>query len=93
MFYATILHILSLKNKKTEVGTLKGYQYAWVFPWQCISPFGGTLLQQNISIPKVANCASLQADMFLNSYESDCLQNLVKDKEVKEIGFFNFKYH
>jgi hypothetical protein len=38
------------------------------------------------------NCAPLLANLFLCSYESECLQNLVKDKKIYEARAFNFTY-
>jgi hypothetical protein len=54
--------------------------------------FGGALFQQVVGIPIVTNCASLLADLFLYSYESEFLQNLVKDKKIHEARVFNFTY-
>jgi hypothetical protein len=39
--------------------------------------FGGTLFQQVVGIPMGTNYASLLADLFLYSYESEFLQKLV----------------
>ena len=38
------------------------------------------------------NCAHLLADLFLYSYESEFVQNLVKDKKIHEARAFNFTY-
>jgi hypothetical protein len=38
------------------------------------------------------NCAPLLADLFLYSYESEFLQNLVKDKKIHGARAFNFTY-
>jgi hypothetical protein len=38
------------------------------------------------------NCAPLLADLFVYSYESEFLQNLVKDKKIHEVRAFNFTY-
>jgi hypothetical protein len=38
------------------------------------------------------NCASLLADLFVYSYESEFLQNLVKYKKIPEARAFNFTY-
>jgi hypothetical protein len=38
------------------------------------------------------NCASVLADLFLFSYESEFLQKLVKDKKIHEARAFNFTY-
>jgi hypothetical protein len=37
-------------------------------------------------------CAPLLVDLFLYSYESEFLQNLVKDKKIREARAFNFTY-
>jgi hypothetical protein len=52
--------------------------------------FGRTLFQQIVGIP--TGCASLLADLFLYSYESEFLQKLVKDKKIHEARSFNFTY-
>ena len=54
--------------------------------------FGGTLFQQVVGIPMGTNCAPLLADLFLYSYESEFLQQLVKDKKIHEAKAFNFTY-
>jgi hypothetical protein len=54
--------------------------------------FGGALFQQMVGIPMGTNCAPLLADLFLYSYESEFLQNLVKDKKIHEARAFNFTY-
>jgi hypothetical protein len=51
--------------------------------------FGGTLFQQVVGIPMGTNCAPLLADLFLYSYESEFLQNLVIDKKMHEARAFN----
>ena len=38
------------------------------------------------------NCAPLLADLFLYSYESECLQNLARDQKIHEARAFNFTY-
>ena len=38
------------------------------------------------------NCAPLLANSFLYSYESEFLQNLVKDKKIHEARALNFRY-
>jgi hypothetical protein len=38
------------------------------------------------------NCAPLLVDLFLYSYESEFLQNFVKDKKMHEARAFNFTY-
>ena len=38
------------------------------------------------------NCAPLLADLFVYSYESKFLQNLVQDKKIHEARAFNFTY-
>ena len=54
--------------------------------------FGGTLFQQVVGIPMGTNCATLLADLFLYSYESEFLQKLVKGKKIHEARAFNFTY-
>ena len=38
------------------------------------------------------NCAPLLADLFLYSYETEFLQDLIKKKKIKEARSFNFTY-
>jgi hypothetical protein len=38
------------------------------------------------------NCVPLLVDLFLYSYESEFLQNLVKDKKIHDARAFNFTY-
>ena len=54
--------------------------------------FGGILFQQVVGIPMGTNCAPHIVDLFLYSYESECLQKLVKDKKIHEARAFNFTY-
>jgi hypothetical protein len=54
--------------------------------------FGGALFQQVVGIPMGTNCAHFLVDLFLYSYESEFLQNLVKDKKIHEARTFNFTY-
>ena len=49
--------------------------------------FGGCLFRQVIEIPMVTNCAPLVADMFLYSYESELLDNLVRRGRRRVAGF------
>ena len=44
--------------------------------------FGGSQFQQVVCIPMGMNCAPLLADLFLYSYESEFLQNIVEDKKI-----------
>ena len=62
------------------------------FIYNIFVSFGGTLFQQVVGIPMGTNCATLLADLFLYSYESEFLQNLVKDKKIHEVRAFNFTY-
>ena len=52
--------------------------------------FGGALFQQVVDIPMGKNCAPLLAELYLYSYESESLQNLVKHKKIHEARAFNF---
>jgi hypothetical protein len=54
--------------------------------------FGGVLFQQVVDIPMGTNCAPLLVDLLVYSYESEFLQNLVKDKKIHEARPFNFTY-
>ena len=54
--------------------------------------FGRVLFQQVVDIPMDTNCAPLLADLFVYSYESEFLQNLVKDKKIHEARAFNFTH-
>ena len=54
--------------------------------------FGGAIFQQQVGIPMGTNCAPLLADLFLYSYETEFLQNLVKNKKIKDARSFNFTY-
>ena len=54
--------------------------------------FGGALFQQVVSISMSTNCAPLLTELFLYSYDSEFLQNLVKNKKIHEARTFNFTY-
>jgi hypothetical protein len=54
--------------------------------------FGVALFQQIVDIPMGTNCTPLLADLFLYSYESVFLQNLVKDKKIHGARALNFTY-
>jgi len=54
--------------------------------------FGGRVFQQTIGIPMGTNCAPLLADLFLYSYEADCIQGLLKKNEKKLARSFNFTF-
>ena len=54
--------------------------------------FGGAIFQQQVGIPMGTNCAPLLADLFLYSYETEFLQNLIKNKKIKDARSFNFTY-
>ena len=56
--------------------------------------FGGHLFLQVIGIPMGANCASLLTDLFLYSYESDFLDNMIRSGHRKLARSFNlcFRY-
>ena len=47
-----------------------------------------------IGIPMGTNCAPLLAYLFLHTYEADCLQGLLKNKDRKLSQTFNssFRY-
>ena len=54
--------------------------------------FGGRIFQQTVGIPMGTNCAPLLADLFLNSYEADFIQGLLKKNEKKLARSFNFTF-
>ena len=54
--------------------------------------FGGALFLQVVGIPMGTNCAPLLAYLFLLSYESEFLQNIVKHQKIHEARAFNFTY-
>jgi len=54
--------------------------------------FVGDIFQQQVGIPMGTNCAPLLADLFLYSYETEFLQNLIKNKKIKDARSFNFTY-
>ena len=51
--------------------------------------FGGYLLRQVIEIPMGTNCAPLLAKLFLYSYESEFLDNMIKSGHKKLARSFN----
>ena len=55
---------------------------------------GGYLFRQVIGIPMCTNCAPLLADLFLYSYESDFLDNMIRTGHRKPARSFNlcFRY-
>ena len=48
---------------------------------------------KTVSIHMSTNCSPLLADLFLYSYESDCIQGLLKKNEKKLVRSFNFTFH
>ena len=54
--------------------------------------FGGRVFQQTVGIPMGRNCAPLFADLFLYSYETDFLPELLKKNEMKLARSFNFTF-
>ena len=53
---------------------------------------GGCVFQQTISILMGTNCAPLLADLFLYSYETDFIQELLRKKEKKLAISLNFTF-
>jgi hypothetical protein len=41
----------------------------------------GRVFQQSVEIPMSTNCAPLLADLFLYSYEAECIQKNLHEKE------------
>ena len=54
--------------------------------------FGGCLFRQVIGIPMGTNCAPLLADLFLYSYESEFLDNMIRGGHRKLARLFNLCY-
>jgi hypothetical protein len=54
--------------------------------------FGGRIFQQTVGMPMGTNCAPLLADLFLNSYEANFIQGLLKKNEKKLARSFNFTF-
>ena len=52
----------------------------------------GTVSVGRRHIPMGTNFASLLPDLFVCLYESEFLQNFVKDKKIHEARAFNFTY-
>ena len=46
--------------------------------------FCGQVFQQKIDIPMGTNCAVLLAHLFIHGYETDFLQGLFKNKDLKK---------
>ena len=51
--------------------------------------FGGLILLTDC---RYSFCAPLLVDLFIYSYEADCIQGLHKNKEMKLDQYFNFKF-
>ena len=54
--------------------------------------FAGKVSQQIVGIPMGTNCAPLLADIFLYSYEAECLQSLLSTGRKQLASRFNFTY-
>ena len=54
--------------------------------------FGGCLFHQVIGIPMGMNCVPLLADLFLYSYESEFLNNMIRGGHRKLARSFNLCY-
>ena len=54
--------------------------------------FGGRLFQQTVDIPMGTNYAPLLADLFLYSYETEFVQNLLRAGKKHLAQQFNFTY-
>ena len=54
--------------------------------------FGGCLFRQVIGIPMGTNCVPLLADLFLYSYESEFLDNMIRGGHRKLARSFNLCY-
>jgi hypothetical protein len=54
--------------------------------------FCGRIFQQTVGIPMGTNYPPLLADLFLYSYEADCMQGLLKKNEKKLARSFTFTF-
>ena len=54
--------------------------------------FGGCLFREVIGISMGMNCAPLQADLFLYSYESEFVDNVIRGSHRKPARSFNLCY-
>ena len=54
--------------------------------------FGGRLFHQAIGIPVGTTCAPLLADLFLYSYENECLDNMIRSGHRRLTRWFNLYY-
>ena len=54
--------------------------------------FAGKVFQQIVCIPMGTNCAPLLADIFLYSYEAECIQSLLSTERKQLASRFNFTY-
>ena len=56
--------------------------------------FGGRVFEQTVGIHMGTKCAPLLADLFLYSYEADCIQGLLKinDKKLARSFICTFRY-
>ena len=54
--------------------------------------FSGQLFRQMVGIPMGTKCAPLLADLFLYSYENECLDKLIKEGKRKLATKFNLSY-
>ena len=52
--------------------------------------FGGRVFQQTVAMPMGTNCAPPLVDLFLYSYEADCISGFLKKNEKKLARSFNF---
>lgn len=54
--------------------------------------FGGCVLTLTVDSPVGTNCAFLLANLFLYSYETDFIQEVLNKNENKLSRFFNFTF-
>ena len=54
--------------------------------------FGGRLFRQVTGIPMGTNCAPLLVDLFLCSYENECLDNIIRGGHRRLARSFNLCY-
>ena len=77
------------KNKYTEEDIIKMLEF---LVDNIFVVFAGKFFQQIIGIPMDTNCASLLADIFLNSHEAEFIQPLLSAGKKRLASQFNFTY-
>jgi hypothetical protein len=88
--YKTNLHLVNDTNDIWKIYDFKIEVVPFIINFS--TDLTTVVIQQVVGIPMGTNCTPLLADLFVCSYESEYLQNLVKDKKIHEARAFNFTY-